>query len=332
MSPAVLDRPSTIRTEDLMRGDVIPIEDLTRRQLISSAFGVSLLMACGASPTATPRTTTRTISHEFGTFQIPTAPNRVVALDGRPGFEAALALGFKPIAIGTDALVNGQLAPFITFDHKDVPLINPNQVDFEALARLTPDLIIGRDFQLKAQLDRLSAIAPTLPIRLEDTWRATLLRLADWLERRTHVDTELAKYDAGLATVKQRHAARIASAKVGVLQYVPDETNFYNMRAGVQFRTMLDLGGTEHSFLASLPADKSSFSIEQVSKLEGIDAILLIGFGNAYEELHKQPVWQKLPAVAAGHVVDTDVRTTYGGVYAATKCLELFDRLYGTLS
>jgi iron complex transport system substrate-binding protein len=328
----VSNRPTIPGIDDLTWHEIVKVEDLTRRQIITSAFGISLLVACGASPTATPLATTKSITHEFGIYQIPLSPSRVVALDGRPGFEATLALGFKPIAVGKDALVEGKLAPFISFDMTGVQITDPNQVNFEALASLSPDLIIGRDFQLEKQRDKLAAIAPILPIRLQDTWRDALLRLADWLGRRTHVDAELAKYDATLAPVKERHASRIAAAKVGVLQYTPEETSFYNMRDGVQFRTMLDLGGTEHQFLTSLPKEKPSFSLEQLSKLEDIDAILLISFGDAADKLRQEPVWQRLPAVAAGHVVETDIRTTYGGVYVATSCIALYDRLYGTLA
>lgn len=333
MSRAVVTaRPTIPNIDDLAWHEIVTVEDLTRRQLITSAFGVSLLVACGASPTATPAITTKSITHELGTYQIPLAPQRVVALDGRPGFEATLALGFKPIAVGQDALVNGKLAPFISFDMTGVQITNPNQVDFEALISLSPDLIIGRDFQLTAQREKLAAIAPILPIRLTDTWRDALLRLADWTGRRAHVDAELAKYDARLAPVKERHASRIAGAKVGVLQYTPEDKSFYNMRDGVQFRTMLDLGGSEHPFLTSLPKEKPSFSIEQLSQIQDIDAILLIGFGDAIEKLRPEALWQRLPAAVAGHIVETDIRTNYGGVYAATSCLDLFDRLYGTLA
>ncbi len=311
---------------------LIRIEDLTRREFMFSALGAALLIACGDDDDAppTPEATTRTISHEYGTFEVPLEPQRVVALDGRPGFEAALALGFKPIAIGQDAVVEGELAPFIDFDHRGVPLINPNEVDFEALIGLRPDLIIGRDFQLEGALDQLKAVAPLLPIRIDDHWRAALTRFADWLDRRAHVDAELAKYDAKLAAVQQRHASRMSTAKVGTIEYGIDDRSFYRNPRYVHFATLQDLGGIEHPFLTAMTEDR--FSIEQIGQLDDVDALLVVGFGDAHEKLNQEELWQRLPAVAAGRVVNTDIRTNYGGLYAATGCLDLWDRVYETLA
>lgn len=308
------------------------IEDVTRRTFIIGALASAFLIACGddEEPAVTPEATTRTVTHEYGTFEVPLAPKRVVALDGRPGFEAVLALGFKPIAIGRDAVVDGKLAPFISFDHSNVPLINPNEVDIEALIGLKPELIVGRDFQLEKVLDQLKIIAPILPVRLNDHWRLALTRMADWLERRPYVDAELAKYDEKLAAIQKRHAARITTAKVGLLEYGVADRTFYRNPVYVQSLTLKDLGGKEHPFLASLPG--SSFSIEQLGQLDDVEAILVCGFGDAHERLNEEPLWRRLPAVAAGRVVRTDIRTNYGGLFAATGCLDLWDQVYSKLA
>ncbi|MCK9494346.1 MAG: ABC transporter substrate-binding protein [Dehalococcoidia bacterium] len=318
---------------------VAPPEDATRREFITgvgaAALAAAFLAACGDDDAAgeTPAATessTRTITHEYGTFELPLSPQRVVALDGRPGFEAALALGFQPIAIGQDAVVDGELAPLISFDHEDVPLINPNDVDFEALIQLDPELIIGRDFQLEQALEQLTAIAPILPIRLDDHWRLALTRLADWLERRLHVDAELAKYDEQVAAIQERHAGRLTTAKVALLEYGVSDRTFYRNPHYVQALTLQDLGGRENTFLSELPGN--SFSIEQLGELNDVEAILVCGYGDAHERLEEEALWQRLPAVAAGRVVKTDIRTNYGGLYAATGCLDLWDRVYQTLA
>ncbi len=330
MTPVLLtDRPASLIPA--------PPEDATRREFITgvgaAALAAAFLAACGTDDDAAEVTTTastKTITHEYGTFEIPLAPQRVVALDGRPGFEAALALGFKPIAIGQDAVVDEQLAPFITFDRTGVPLINPNEVDFEALIQLDPDLIIGRDFQLENALDQLKTIAPILPVRLTDHWRLALTRMADWLDRRAQVDASLAEYDAKVAAIQTRHAARLTTAKVALLEYGVSDRTFYRNARYVQSLTLQDLGGGEHPFLEALPGN--SFSIEQIGELDDVEAILVCGYGDAHERLDEEALWQRLPAVAAGRVVRTDIRTNYGGLYAATGCLDLWDQVYNTLA
>lgn len=61
-------------------------------------------------------------------------------------------------------------------------------------------------------------------------------------------------------------------------------------------------------------------SLERVDIIQDADAVLLI-IDTAAErsELAANPLWQRLPAVVAGRVVETDFRTNYGSVYACHR-------------
>ncbi|MGQ0679853.1 MAG: hypothetical protein ACT4OM_09415 [Actinomycetota bacterium] len=90
---------------------------LTRREFMSGITAAGLLAACGRGDDTcdqTPSTATRTVTHEFGTFEIPANPQRVVGTEGRPDLETAIALDLGIVGIGSIALGGGdQLAPAI---------------------------------------------------------------------------------------------------------------------------------------------------------------------------------------------------------------------------
>lgn len=112
--------------------------------------------------------------------------------------------------------------------------------------------------------------------------------------------------------------------------YASGTTGFY-----LQANTIADLGGAQIRFLEeggdALYDD--GFSAEQTERLSDADAIVTIVNEEADRNaLAASPLWRRLPAVQAGRVVETDFRTNYGAVYAATACLDLLDRTYQTLA
>jgi iron complex transport system substrate-binding protein len=112
--------------------------------------------------------------------------------------------------------------------------------------------------------------------------------------------------------------------------YASSTTGFY-----LQANTIADLGGTQIPFLedGGSALENDGFSIEQTAELAAADAIvLIIGEPADRDDLFASPLWQRLPAVQAGRVVETDFRTNYGSVFAATACLDLLDAAYQTLA
>lgn len=319
------------------------VADISRREFFLGGAALVTLAACGDDPaggpssTSSPAAATRQVTHEFGTYEIPIAPQRVVVLDGRPSFEHALTLGFTPVAVGQDAVVDGQLAPFIEFDIEGIPLVNPNDVNFEALAAVSPDLIIARDFNIESQLDQLVEIAPILPVTWNDPWRVQLDRLAGWLQRHEAITGPLGRYDANVGEVRARHQQTISATQVGFVAWgVADPGVFSSMHdpAMMYHQTLVDLGGVEDGFLVSQPTyDAPPISIESIDALADVDALIAnLVTAEDREAFETDPLWQSVPAVQRGNVVYTDLRANFGGVFAAMACLDVFDRLYATFA
>lgn len=170
----------------------------------------------------------------------------------------------------------------------------------------------------------------------EITWRPDLEQVAAALGLEDRLAGPLGDYDAQLAAVRDRHADRIDSATVAVVQW--GETEFGSSSTDgfyLQAQTLGELGGNHLEFLQTL-ADRNpdeGFSIEQTGELAPADAILVIvNSADERASLEAQPLWQRLPAVQAGRVVWTDFRTNYGSIYAAGAALALLDDLYATLT
>ena len=106
-----------------------------------------------------------TVEHKFGTTEVPADPERVVAV-GFNDQDFALALDVHPVGArqfqaGID--ITGRPWAQDALDGEQPKLIGAEEIDFERVAALRPDLILGvysgmtdRDYEL------LSGIAPTV--------------------------------------------------------------------------------------------------------------------------------------------------------------------------
>jgi iron complex transport system substrate-binding protein len=324
-----------------------PAAVTSRRTFLTLLGAAGLAAGCGA-PTATAPAApaTRTVTHRFGTFEVPTDPQRVVGIEGRRDLETALALGLRPVGIGSNALYGGDTpAPWLDLPLDGVTVIQQTEPGLEQIAALRPDLVLTRDSNIEELRDELVALAPVLPVgsgtdpdNTGDDWRADLEQVAGWLGREDRLAATLAAYDAQRDEIAARHADPITSAVVAVVQYSAEGGTLETSRTDgfyLQAQALGALGGRHLPYLEELPRTDyiASFSTEQMGELAPADAILMIA--NTADDraaLDAQPLWQRLPAVAAGRVVLTDSRANYGSVYAAGEGLRLLDELYATLA
>lgn len=107
----------------------------------------------------------------------------VVGWEGRRDLETALALGLTPIGIGSNALDDSELAPFVDFDLDGVTVITQTEPDLEQIAALRPDLILTRQSNVDDLLDELRPIAPLVAVQGDGPWRTDLEAVAQQLGR-----------------------------------------------------------------------------------------------------------------------------------------------------
>ncbi|TCO62646.1 iron-siderophore ABC transporter substrate-binding protein [Actinocrispum wychmicini] len=192
------------------------------RVLLAGALVLSLV-ACG-SKTETPAPAAQTsvdtkafpvtIEHKFGKTEIKAEPKRVVSL-GLTDQDAMLALGVKPVGatdwFGERPYGNWPWSNDKWGDQRPEVISDGNEVNYEKVAALRPDLIIGQYAQItQEQYDKLSKIAPTVAQngKYEDystPWREMTTTIGRALGKETEAKKLISDTDAKFATIRKEH-------------------------------------------------------------------------------------------------------------------------------
>lgn len=334
--------PSTLPTPvDDARWDRITA-DLTRRGFLGATVTATLaaLAACGTGPgpdaTGAPSQERRPVSTPMGDYDIPVAPQRVIAIDSRTDLEPAVALGLPLIGY---TMRTAQ--PWVPLP-EGVPLLSEIP-DLEQILGLEPDLILCTKLERESEFwpaTRLQEIAPVLPVEYGLSWQENLRRIAGWLGRPDDAEASIGEYDTAVAEVRARHADAISRATVVGVTYSPESAQLWGTSllgdevleqpAGAVLR---DLGGRTLD-IGSF-ADDTSLALENIEVLAAADAILFAdtdGPDSLLAQLQTQPLWQGLPAVAAGRVAVQKGDTYFGGGYTSAYVLQGWDDAYATLA
>lgn len=128
------------------------------------------------------------VKHGLGSTVIETPPERIVTL-GWSGEDSLLALGVTPLAMPRYGAFPSGIFPWNKEKLKSTPVLLNFGIDYEVIAALKPDLILGVYSGLhQMSYKRLSSIAPTVAYR-SGPWRA------DWREQMTITGEALGKSD-----------------------------------------------------------------------------------------------------------------------------------------
>lgn len=298
---------------------------LTRR-----GFGLGALAAAGLAGLGPARAAdTHGITTSAGTYDVPDQPQRVVAVDFRLDVEPALALGLPVIGYG----VQEERLDWIPLPEGATFVGGP--ADREAIAALDPDLIVCTDIPGSDYwpIDRLGGIAPVIPVDYKLNWQANLTRMGDWLGRRPAADRFIAAYTGELDKVKAAHAAAIAGKLVAAIWFEPDSSEVQLLlgegtsNVTLAGQVLADLGG--RTIASDRLGEYGVISVERAPEVLGaVDAFLLDADDESrLAALEANPIWQRLPAVAAGRIVKAS-GTFYGGGYSARHIIPAWERLF----
>ncbi len=288
----------------------VVIEDSTRREFLTGAGAVALavafLAACGDGEDGDDAPATRTIETAFGQVEIPTRPQRVVAVVNY-AMNALFSLGVTPAGVpdGFEASV----LPSELEMYRAAPKVGPwNELDLEQVAALDPDLILGLDIEWNTPMrDQLSAIAPTALFALEGTsdWAKVTEQYADAMGLQKELEALEQRYHDRAVEVKAAHEEVVANTRFAIANefqegwvlWYPDSSGAQVLgEAGIQW--FVGAAGKTGNF--------EPFSLEVVNQLAAADAILIRSTGGVLSERTQAflalDVVKALPAVAAGHV------------------------------
>lgn len=280
------------------------------RAVVTAAVLALATTACGTAATSPTPAAERsavpsaafpvTLTHAFGTTTIPAEPKRVVAV----GFNEAdfvLALGVVPVGVRdfTGGYDEGR-RPWAqqALGGAQPELVGGNDIQFEKVAALKPDLILGvYSFMDQSAYDTLSKIAPTVAQPSVDgaaaTWQEQTRTTGRALGRDEQADQVIAATEKKFADAKATYP-QLAGKTVAV-DLVVDGVPYLLGADDLRSQVFAGLG-------ISVPATTGTLSNETQSQLDK-DAIVVIG--QTKEQMAGNAVFQGLKAVKAGKVVYT---------------------------
>ncbi|MGL4623808.1 MAG: ABC transporter substrate-binding protein [Culicoidibacterales bacterium] len=293
------------------------------------------LVACGSTTTEEPQTTeTRVVEDVKGSVEIPVDPQRIVDLSGAS--DTLSLLGFDVVGTAnSDGYDYTKLPTYLEDELAGAEILGysyQDTMDVEAVFALEPDLIIISTVQEK-MYEQLSAVAPTIMIELSQMdWRADLMNVATTMDRVSEAEAWLAEYDAKAATVSEAIKAENGAETTYLSFLASGGSIFVFDGAGLGSVLYQDLGlakpvGMPEQVDVSLPV----VSYEGLAAIEA-DEILAIGTDEDMVELLGNPIWQNMPAVKAGNVVELPASPYFNIGYSPIGRLDFINEIESLLA
>jgi len=228
---------------------------------------------------------TRSFTAANGTFDIPVAPQRIVALNDQIVALPLHELGATVVgsagrtdADGNHFLRGGMDTLGIDYANTDIAYVGGfNGLDVEAIAALQPDLIIGGPYTDPAVAEQLQSVAPTLLIDnsalgLIDTLRT----LADVSGKAGNFEARYQRYLDNVERLKSFIGDPPAISATMTFMF-PEAAELWVYRSGLGAiaQVLEDVGFAQPAAVAALPESQASWSAELIQDL---DADFIFGF------------------------------------------------------
>lgn len=299
--------------------------------LVVSACGGDDDTGTGAAASEGPSTGTEVaefpveVEHALGVTEVPAEPERIVTV-GVTEHDTVLALGVTPVGV-TDWYGD---QPFATWpwaqdelgDAEPEVLTSADGLDYERIAALDPDLVIGTNAGLDEEsYALLSDIAPTVahpagaPLYFSP-WDDQARLIGRALGREARMDEIIADIDERFATAAAEHP-EFAGTSIVFLQNAFSEGEAIAYQDGLSTAFLTDLGFTipDEIDAFATPDGQAYIPLEQLDVLDTADVLLWATEAPGDRTaLEAEPVYDTLEEVRDGRLVFTDDLTA-GAIY-----------------
>jgi iron complex transport system substrate-binding protein len=299
-----------------------------RTLLVTALVGAALLAACGSngeSGTADAGSDTRTVTHQFGTVDVPSDPKRIVAIGATDG-DVLATLGIKMVGVrGSGGFSPDPTYPWLhnRAEIAGATVIQPDangNIDVEKVAALRPDLVFAVNSYVspKQEYDALSRFAPVVASKTAD------VASEPWQDQVAHIAAALGKSEDGKRVVDdvqskiEKAAADNPAWKGRSLSFVgvfaADSVEVVFGEKDYTRKLLAELGFTVPAAqLRELPAllkDKggtqASVSLERLNLLEADGLVIAYANPELRPQLEARPNFKQLDVVRDGRNVTTD--------------------------
>lgn len=279
--------------------------------MAAGALALTLaLTSCGAddpSDAADASTETTTVETDYGPVEIPTDPQRIVALEF--GNEILVEAGIDPVGVidPNPGLYTPEELEIL--QEADVVQESSLEINIEAVAAAEPDLIIGGVREVshddyEEHFENLSRIAPTVLFDFDGAGpelRDMSLELAEVVGDAERAEAERERYEERVTELRDTYAEQLQDHTFAVVFGVDDQFAVVNTNAWGAY-ILDELGAETTSVIEEAGGDFATFqSYENIDKLDDADVVL-------YEtdvslepdaftaDLLDQNLWASLPA------------------------------------
>ncbi|WP_458040521.1 MULTISPECIES: ABC transporter substrate-binding protein [Bacteria] len=314
----------------------------TAARIAAAAAAIALsgaaLAACSSAPTATaenPDYTSEptdtfpvTVTHQFGETVVPAEPQRIVIV-GITEQDILLELGVTPIATtewyGEQPYAVWPWAVPLLGDAEPAVLHDADGIEYEKIAALSPDLIVGTNAGLDDETyEKLTQIAPTIASAAEadpyfSDWREQTRQIAAATGRSTAGEDLIAGVEDAYAQAAAAHP-EFAGLSATFSQGVPYEGNLYVYPDGLNTDFLTDLGFIMTPDLepyAAEPGSQALISPENIDLIEADVIVFATDFGEDVDTLLDFGTVSSLGAVTENRAIYTD-GTLAGAIYFLT--------------
>ena len=279
------------------------------KTLVATCMTAMMFVGC-ASNSATNEDkvngNTVTVTDVRGEVEIPADPQRIVDLSGNS--DILSILGYDVIGTAnSDAYDYTKLPSYLEETLSGAEILGysyQDTMDVEAIMNLNPDLIVISTVQEK-MYDALSEIAPTVMIQLEAlNWKDDVRALGKVFGKEEVANEWIANYEA-----KAKEAGDKIKSEFGAdttYLSILANPNGFNVFDGAGFGDVLysDMGlakpvGMPEQTDVSLPV----VSYEGLASIQA-DYIFVMGSDEELAQIKSNPIWNSLPAVKEGHVIE----------------------------
>ncbi|NMM83643.1 ABC transporter substrate-binding protein [Rhodococcus sp. SRB_17] len=291
----------------------------TGGKLFSTADSETAKLGSDAAPGEFPRT----VEHALGETTLDAKPTRVIVLDSGE-LDQVLTLGITPVGIASQESTTGQPA-YLADKLAGVPDVGTvNSLNFEAIAALKPDLILGSKLRQDKSYPQLSAIAPTVfSIRPGFPWKENFLLAGDALGEETKAQQVLNDY--------QTHADQVresidGSPTISLVRFMSSRLRLYGNLSFIG--VILNDVGLPRPEIQDIDELAVEVSPETITQAEG-DRIFYSSFGKPADTgqttVIAGPLWASMNAVKEGRATEVNDETWFMGLGPTGASLVLDD-------
>ncbi|MEM8529533.1 MAG: ABC transporter substrate-binding protein [Chloroflexota bacterium] len=332
-------KPQDVSTIEVAAFEIELAKLSTRRRfLIGSGglIGAAALGACNTgqeveTPIATT-TATRTITDPTERrVEVPTNPQRIVVLDPGTTIFMLVDLGIVPIGATTDITTVGGNFPTLLGDvrTKIKPVGDSLAPNLELIAAQQPDLIFYHQDFSDPSLDNLSALAPTVQFTNASFGKdpAFYARfVADAVNRQAQGEALIQQWETSLNETAAKINVRGQTCAIVLLYAFEPNFELHGPESSIGHLAER-LGWTiVPATVTGQPLETFSppLSLEQIPTVMEADTVLFLRFanettlgdvqaGSIIEDITTEPIWQAIPAVREGRVIELDAMMARGG-------------------